>query len=205
MRWLFVKDLQILRRSPLLTGLLVIYPIVLAILIGLAISRSPEKPKVAFLDEIPASESLDLGAGNGFSQEDAYRQICSRLDCVKVSDREEALDKVRDGEVLAALILPDDFLDKLQAQLSTAGTEPATVDVIVNEDDPLKAQIVDDRISSLLTEANLVLSERISGVLLSYLDILSHGGEFDVPLLGQTINVLGLQKAEAALRAIEQE
>ena len=46
MRWLLVKDLQILRRSPLVTGLLIVYPIVLAILIGLAISRSPEKPRV---------------------------------------------------------------------------------------------------------------------------------------------------------------
>ena len=42
MRWLLLKDLQLLRRSPLVTGLLIVYPIVLAVLIGLAISRSPE-------------------------------------------------------------------------------------------------------------------------------------------------------------------
>ena len=203
MRWLFVKDLQILRRSPLLTALLVIYPIVLAVLIGLAISRSPEKPKVAFLNEIDQEKSLDLGQGEGFDQQQAYEQLCGRIDCVPVDSRDEALSKVRDGEVLAALILPEDFLDKLQAQLSTAGTEPATVDVIVNEDDPLKAQIVDDRISTLLNEANLLLSRRISQVLLSYLDILTQGGEFDIPLLGQTVRVLGLQKAEAVLKAIE--
>ncbi len=35
MRWLLVKDLQILRRSPLLLALLVVYPIVVALLIGL--------------------------------------------------------------------------------------------------------------------------------------------------------------------------
>ena len=34
MRWLLLKDLQLLRRSPLVTALLVIYPIVLAVLIG---------------------------------------------------------------------------------------------------------------------------------------------------------------------------
>ena len=61
MRWLLVKDLQLLRRSPLVTGLLVIYPIVLAVLIGLAISRSPEKPRVAFLNQIPAGTGLQLG------------------------------------------------------------------------------------------------------------------------------------------------
>ena len=49
MRWLLVKDLQILRRSPLLVALLVLYPVVVAVLIGLALSRGPERPKVAFV------------------------------------------------------------------------------------------------------------------------------------------------------------
>jgi len=47
-RWLLLKDLQILRRSPLLVALLVIYPIVIAVLFGLALSGGPEKPRVAF-------------------------------------------------------------------------------------------------------------------------------------------------------------
>ena len=109
MRWLLLKDLQILRRSPLLTALLVIYPIVLAVLIGFAVSRGPEKPSVAFLNEIPAGEGLELGGegeDTGFDQEEAFAELCDRVDCVKVDDRDEALAKVRDGEVLAALIVP---------------------------------------------------------------------------------------------------
>jgi hypothetical protein len=203
MRWLLLKDLQILRRSPLLTALLVIYPIVLAVLIGFAISRGPEKPSVAFLNEIPPDESsLGIGGG-GFSQEDAFRELCDRVDCVKASSRKDALNKVRDGQVLAALIVPPDFVDKLQAQLSGAGLESADVQVYVNEDDPVKARLVDDRISSLLTEANLILSDRISQELLRYLDILISGGDFNVPLLGQTIQVLGLKNAENTLRSVQ--
>jgi hypothetical protein len=202
MRWLLLKDLQLLRRSPLVTGLLVIYPIVLAVLIGLAISRSPEKPTVAFLNEIPEDRSLDLGSSEGFSQEDAYRQLCGRIECVPASTRAEVERKVEDGEVLGGLILPEDFLDKLEAQLSTTGTEPARVDVIVNEDDPLKAELVDDRISSLLTEANLRLSDRIAQVAVQYQRILSKGGEFEIPLIGQTVEVLGLKETERLLGSI---
>ena len=51
MRWLLLKDLQILRRSPLLVALLVVYPIVIAVLFGLALSGGPEKPRVAFATE----------------------------------------------------------------------------------------------------------------------------------------------------------
>ena len=199
MRWLLLKDLQLLRRSPLVTGLLVIYPIVLAVLIGLAISRSPDRPKVAFLNEIPPGESLSLGSDEGFSQQEAYRQLCGKIECVSASSREEVEDKVRDGEVLGGLIIPDDFLDTLEAQLSTTGTEPATVDVIVNQDDPLKAQLVDDRIRALLTQANLQLSQRITEVAAEYERILSNGGEFEIPFLGQTVQILGLANAERIL------
>jgi hypothetical protein len=201
MRWLLLKDLQILRRSPLLTALLVIYPIVLAVLIGFAVSRGPDKPRVAFLNEIPAQEGLELGQG-GFSQQQAFDQLCERIECIGVSDRAEALDKVAEGDVLAALILPPDFLDKLQAQLGGAGLQSASVEVFVNEDDPVKAQLVDDRISSLITEANLLLSDEISSELLRYLDVLVEGGQFSLPLLNQTLDVLGLERTEAILKAV---
>ncbi len=56
-RWLLLKDLQILRRSPLLVALLVLYPIVLAVLIGLALSGGPDKPKVAFANLVPPGQS----------------------------------------------------------------------------------------------------------------------------------------------------
>ncbi|CAN5519518.1 hypothetical protein BH20ACT15_BH20ACT15_10010 [soil metagenome] len=204
MRWLLLKDLQILKRSPLLTALLVIYPIVLAVLIGFAVSRGPEKPKIAFLNQIEAEEGLELGDEGGFSQSEAFDELCRRVDCVTVADRDEALAKVEDGEVLAALILPEDFLDKLQAQLSGAGLESASVEVFVNEDDPVKARLVDDRIQTLITEANLRLSSEISAQLLNYLDVLVAGGQFSVPLLGE-FDVLGLDRTQQILNSIKRD
>jgi hypothetical protein len=202
MRWLLLKDLQLLRRSPLVTGLLIVYPIVLAILIGLAISRSPDKPKVAFLNQIPPGSGLDLGETGGFTQEEAHRQLCGRIECVPATSRADVEQKVKDGEVLGGLILPADFLSKLQAELTASSAEPATVDVIVNQDDPLKARLVDDRISSLLTEANLRLSEQISSVAVSYQRIIAEGGEFEIPFIGQTVDILGLKKTEEILTAV---
>jgi ABC-type multidrug transport system permease subunit len=202
MRWLLVKDLQLLRRSPLVTGLLIVYPIVLAVLIGLAISRSPEKPRVAFLNEIPAGAGLQLGTG-GFSQDEARRQLCAKITCVDASSRAEVEQKVKDGDVLGGLILPADFISKLQGELSTNSSEPATVDVIVNNDDPLKAQVVDDRIRSLLTQANLLLSGKISDVAGNYERILANGGSFEIPFINQTVHILGLQKAEEILNQVE--
>jgi ABC-2 type transport system permease protein len=61
-RWLLLKDLQILRRSPLQAVLLVAYPVLIAILVGFAISGGPQKPRVAFLNEVPAGTRVSVGA-----------------------------------------------------------------------------------------------------------------------------------------------
>ena len=62
MRWLLLKDLRILRRSPLLVALLVLYPIVIAVLIGFALSRGPDKPEVAFYNGLEGKSAVvELG------------------------------------------------------------------------------------------------------------------------------------------------
>jgi ABC-type multidrug transport system permease subunit len=203
-RWLLLKDLQILRRSPLVTALLVIYPIVIAVLIGFALSRGPSDPRVAFLNEIPADEEFSLGGDDQLDKEAAKRQLCERVDCVDVASREEAESLVADGDVLAALIVPEDLIAKLRSLTSLTPEQP-TVEVLVNEDDPLKAQLVDDRIQSLVTEANLIVSQQVSDQAAVYLDVLIEGGSFDIPLLGQTVDILGLERSAEVLQAIGPE
>ena len=63
MRWLLLKDLQILRRSPFLVAMLIAYPVIISVLIGLALSRGPDKPKVAIVNELPAGQtSFSVGS-----------------------------------------------------------------------------------------------------------------------------------------------
>ena len=201
-RWLLVKDLQILRRSPLVTALLVAYPVVIGILIGFALSGDEGKPRVAFLNEVTEGESFDLGSGEGeFGATEARDQLCDRVECVDVESREEAEQMVRDGEVLAALIVPEDLIEKLRS-LTSLNPEQPTVEVLVNEDDPLKAQLVDDRIQALITEANLIVSQQVSEQASVYLDALIEGGTFEIPLVGDTIEILGLERAADLLEAL---
>jgi len=199
MRWLLLKDLQILRRSPLQSTLLVIYPIAIAVLIGFALSRGPEKPRVAFLNEVPESQQFNLG-GQEFDKSAAKSQLCERVDCIDVSSEQEARQKVESGDVLGALILPPDLIDKLQS-LTTLTPEQPKVKVLVNEEDPVKARLVDDRISSLITEANLTISQQVIRTSANYLDLLLRGGSLN--LLGQTFNVLGLTNAQHILEALQ--
>ncbi|MEJ7716249.1 MAG: hypothetical protein WKF40_11440 [Thermoleophilaceae bacterium] len=46
----------------MLVALLVLYPVVIATLIGFALSRGPDKPRVAFANLVPSSgQEIDLG------------------------------------------------------------------------------------------------------------------------------------------------
>src|SRR3954447_19757424 len=201
MRWLFIKDLQILRRSPLLTVLLIVYPIAIAVLIGFALSRGPEEPRVAFLSEIPEGTPLVIN-GKQLDITGARGELCSRIDCIDVSSEAQARKMVQSGDVLAALILPKDFITDLESLASLNPSQP-TVKVLVNEEDPVKASLVNDRIDTLINQANLKLSKKVTRLAANYLTLLLRGGHLS--LLGQTLNILGLQHTQQILEAIQPE
>lgn len=192
MRWLLEKDVRILRRSPLLVAVLVLYPAVLALLIGLALSRGPEQPKVAIVNELPGGETLRIG-GERFDLFGARKELFERIDPVDASSREEAIDKVKSGEALAAIVIPRDTVRKLQSQF-----QRPTIEVYVNREDPLKARLVDDAITSVLAQANRRVSRAFTRVNLGYLDLVLNGG--DVAVFGQRFNVLGLENVERIAR-----
>jgi ABC-type multidrug transport system permease subunit len=198
MRWLLVKDLQILRRSPLVTALLVVYPIAIAVLIGFALSRGPEKPRVAFLNKVPKGTPLVL-AGKHFDIVGARNELCTKIDCIRVHTMAEAREKVDSGDVLAALILPKNLVSDLE---SLAGLNPVQpkVRVLVNEEDPVKAQVVSDRISSLVTQANLKISKKVTRTAASYIGLIVHGGQLN--FLTQTFDILGLARSADILSRV---
>ncbi|HEY1275130.1 MAG TPA: ABC transporter permease [Thermoleophilaceae bacterium] len=193
MRWLLLKDLQILRRSPLLVALLVLYPIVIAVLIGFALSRGPDKPEVAFLNEVPPSAGVIQLGGERIDISEQGRRLFEAIDPVPVKSREEAIQKVKDGDVLGALIIPKDITAKLQSTL-----EPGTVEVYYNAEDPAKKQFVENTINSQVQQANAALTKRIAKEALRLLELIRSGGHYS--FLGQDFDVLGLKRAEEYLR-----
>jgi ABC-type multidrug transport system permease subunit len=193
MRWLLLKDLRILARSPLLVALLVLYPIVIATLIGFAISRGPDKPRVAFYNGVPPSANeIELG-GERIDLSKQSQGLFRAIDPVRVQSRSEAIQKVRDGEVLGALVIPANIATKLQS-----GLQPGTVEVYYNAEDPAKKQFVENTIRSQVQIANAALTKRVAAESLRLLDLIQDGGSYS--FLGRDFNVLGLKNSEAILR-----
>ncbi len=67
----------------------------------------------------------------------------------------------------------------------------------------MKARFVNDRIDALLAEANLAVARRIAAEGSHYLQLLIDGGK--LPVLGESIQILGLRATAGILAAVEAE
>ncbi len=199
MRWLALKDLRILGRSPLLVATLLLYPAIVALLIGLSLSRGPDTPRVAVLNEVPAGERT-IAVGPASIDTDRYaKELFSAVDAVPVRDRKQARELVQSGEVLAAIIVPADVTDRLKSAINLSGGPAPQIDVIYNAGDPLKANYVKSLIESKVADANRVLQTRLTEISAGYLGILLRGGSFAV--LGNDFEVLGLRHSKEIIDA----
>jgi ABC-2 type transport system permease protein len=200
-RWLLLKDLQILRRSPLLVALLVVYPIVIAVLFGFALSGGPDKPRVAFANLVPPGESEFTVGGRTLDAADYANRLFESIEPIPVDSREEAIAKVRSGDALGALVLPADATERLRSMLSLGGGDPPTVEVYYNADDPVKRRFVESTIEARLAEANAALSEVVLREAAGYIDVIVRGGEIPLPIVG-AVQILGLERTRAIIDSI---
>ena len=112
MRWLLIKDLQILRRSPLRVALLVLYPVVVAVLVGAALTGGPEQAAGRVRE--PRRRRTSSASAAAAESDRLASRLFDAIEPIRVDTRAEAIAKVRDGEALAALVIPADAADRLQ-------------------------------------------------------------------------------------------
>ena len=197
MRWLLVKDLQILKRSPLLVGLLVVYPIVIALMIGFALSSPPGKPKVALLNEVPTGRGL-LSFGNQKINVSKYTdELYQSIDPIKVSSRADAIAKVNSGQAAAALIIPADIVSQINSLITQGAGNPA-VELILNTKDPIERQFADQAISARVTQVEQAVSKQVLRVAVTDLQETLSGGTLQI--LGQNVPLLGLKNSRTIVQ-----
>jgi ABC-type multidrug transport system permease subunit len=197
-RWLLLKDLQILRRSPLLVALLVLYPLVVALLVGAALSSGPSKPRVAFANLVPPDQAkIDLG-GQELDATTYASELFDAVEPIRVDSREEAIAKVESGQALGALVIPPDVIERLQGTLGLGGGDAPTVEVYYSAENPLKRRYVQATIDATLADANKALADEIFKEAAGYLNLIVAGGELSLPVVGD-VSILGLRRAQSII------
>ncbi len=193
MRWLLRKDLLILGRSRLLLALLIVYPVAIALLIGLAISRGPSRPRVAIVDETPPGETVKVGDRHVLVSEYA-RQLFDEVQAVDVPTRAQAVAKVDSGEVLAAVVIPANIAARIASD-----TEAARLEVLYNGN-ALEQSLVASTLDSALAQANLGFSAQIQQAAGSVIGSLLSGG--NLGSIGAPENLIGLTQIPPTLGGV---
>ena len=169
MRWLLRKDLLILRRSRLTVALLVIYPVAIALLIGLALSRGPTKPRVAIVNETTPGADGRRSAARSVDVGEYAEQLFNQVEAVPAATRAQAVAKIQSGDVLAAVVIPHDIAARLSSDITQAHLE------VLYNGDALEQSLVQSSLNSALAQANLGFSEQIQQAAAQAIGLLLEG------------------------------
>jgi ABC-type Na+ efflux pump permease subunit len=186
------KDLRILRRSPLLLGLLVSYPIVIALLVGLVAGYASSKPRVAFVDDDNLPPVVRI-AGTSFGVSKTIHEISRNVSLVPMS-ADEASRELANGKVVGVITVPAGFI----ADLRTTVVQPS---LILQTGTGGISTRVHQQMQALVYELNRKLQRAFIAANLSYVDLILHGG--DGKLLGRNFHILGLEKTQELLAGMQ--
>ena len=144
---------------------------------------------------MPADERILEVGGEKFDLDKLIKSLYKNVDGYDVKDRATAVEEVRSGDAVAAVVIPKDIIDQLESPLAQG-----RIEAIFDASDPVRKSYVETTIKGLLVDTNAELTRRFSGVALDYMDLIVKGGEISVG--GRTIDLMGLKGGEKLLPKI---
>jgi ABC-type multidrug transport system permease subunit len=185
------KDLVVLRRSPALVAILLAYPILIAVLIGLTATYANAKPRVAFVDEddLPATVVV---AGHRFHIARTIDEVAKNVTIARMSAN-EAQRQLRSGRVAAVVTIPDGFLRTL---VGLVRSPTLTLELGQGGITPRVRQ----QMQALVYNLNRSLQSAFIEADLEYVKLLLKGGQGEV--LGRRFHVLGLEGTRRLLEEL---
>jgi hypothetical protein len=185
------KDVLVLRRSPLLLGILIAYPLTIALLVGLVASYASSKPRVALVDEDNLPATVVVG-GKRFHVDRTIRQASQNVKLVRLSP-EDADRQLRTGKVVAVVTVPPGFIASLKGMVRSPQLELQLSRGTISSR-------VEQQVQALVFSLNRRLQRAYIANNLRYVTLILKGG--DGRFLGQPIDVLGIESAERLLDAM---
>lgn len=191
-RALLKKDFRMLGRSPALTALLVIYPVIVAVLMGLAIGRPQTKPTIAISNQVPVDQRVVNLGGSSFDLGKLTGSLDQNVQAKNVATTAEALAAVKSGDAVAAVVIPPDIVEQL-----ASGTAQGAIKVYYDSSNAVRRAYVETTINGVLAGINRELTKTFRDQTLTILHALVKGGKFEA--LGGDGQILGLAEGEKLL------
>jgi ABC-2 family transporter protein len=187
------KDALVLRRSPLLLGILLAYPVAIAVLVGLVAGYASSKPRVALVDEDNLPPTVVVG-GKRFHVDRTIKQVSKNVKLVRLN-REDAERQLRTGKVVAVVTVPPGFITTLRGMVRSPQLE-------LELSRGTLSSRVEQQVQALVYSLNRQLQRAYIANNLRYVSLILRGG--DGSFLGEPIEVLGIEKAQRLLAEMPQ-
>ena len=192
--WLIVrKDALVLRRSPFLFGILLAYPVAIALLVGLVAGYSNSKPRVALVDEDNLPATVVIG-GKRFHVDHTIKEVSRNVKLVRLS-ADDAQRQLRNGQVVAVVTVPPGFISTLRGMVRSPKLE-------VQLSHGTISSRVDQQVQALVYSLNRQLQRAYIDTNLKYVTLILSGGKGT--FLGEPIDVIGLERSQKVLQAMPQ-
>lgn len=186
------KDIRTLGRMPTLALALFVYPLVIALVVGLVVRYAGERPRVALVDEKGALPGLLVVGETRFDVKSRFEQA-TEVDLVAMP-RAQAERELDTGRVVAVLVVPPDFITKLR------GLRESPTLVLRTTRGGLGTRVV-EKMRSLVYSTNLELQKAYIDANLAAVDLLLRGGSGTI---GRTrFTLLGIKRAREQLHKLE--
>jgi ABC-2 type transport system permease protein len=188
------KDVRTLLRTPVLLVLLVLYPLVIAALVGLVAGYASSKPRVGFVDEDGLPPTIVVG-GRTFNVRRTIDEVAHNVTLVRLSPAEGARE-LANGKVVAVVTVPPGFVATLQEMVNSP-----TLDLAVTRGGT--SARVRQQVQALVYELNTRLQRAYIEADLAYVRLIRSGGHGH--FLGRNFDLLGLTRTEQSLLRLPQD
>lgn len=185
------KDLTLLARSPGMLVLLLVYPLLVALLAGLALRGGDATPRVAVVNEDMPGLSVSVG-DRRLSVDDYIARLAAEADVSRL-DAAAAADALDAGRVDAVLTIPSGFIGALQS-----GVQQPRLRLDVNPRAPLEGEAITRRLQSAVYRFNQELAAGYVEQVVRLSDLIINGGALGV--FGRDVDVIGLVRSDALIR-----
>ena len=190
--WLLLrKDLRVLVRSPLLLGVLLVYPLLVAGLVGLVAGYGSAKPRVALVDEDHLPQVVAVG-GHRFRIQDAIDEVGKNVHLVRM-DPAAARRALSTGRVVATLTVPPGFLADLRSGVHAPSLVYQTTRGGISSR-------VTQQVQALVYALDRELQTAYVRTDLGYVRLIVRGGR--ATFGGRAYDVLGLDRAQELLQQL---
>jgi ABC-2 type transport system permease protein len=177
------KDARLLARSPALALVLVVYPVLVALLVAVALQGDDRRPSVAVVVQDTSGRTVAVG-DQRLGVDDYVARLSEDVE-VKRLDAEAAGRALDDGRVTAVLTIPQGFITDLQS-----GVRQPVLRLDASRRTPIEADAVVRSLESAVYRLNQRLAKGYVDQVLRLVDLVLNGGELGA--FGRSTSALGL-------------